>query len=201
MATRTPAKTAANKAATRKPALQGKRKAPKVPAKPRAPFTAWVEDVGAEEAIDTICDAISDGSHIGEFCVQRGFSRMTALRWISADPERTGMYARAREERADKISDEIVAISDEAQVQVRHDGEDTILALDSAAVARNRLRVDARKWLAAKLKPRTYGDKLDVTQTHTIREVSDDKLKERAAALLRLAGLMPGLPASDDGAG
>ena len=31
------------------------------------------------------------------------------------------------------------------------------------AIARNRLRVDARKWVAAKLKPRTYGDKLELS--------------------------------------
>jgi len=31
------------------------------------------------------------------------------------------------------------------------------------AVARSRLRIDARKWLASKLAPKKYGDKIDAT--------------------------------------
>ena len=33
----------------------------------------------------------------------------------------------------------------------------------SVAVARSRLRIDARKWLASKLAPKKYGDKIDAT--------------------------------------
>lgn len=40
------------------------------------------------------------------------------------------------------------------------DGEDVKVVFDSTAVARNRLRMDARKWVASKLKPKKYGDKL-----------------------------------------
>ena len=46
------------------------------------------------------------------------------------------------------------------------DGEgNTEVVFDSTAVQRNRLRVDARKWLLSKLAPKKYGDKL--TQEHT----------------------------------
>jgi hypothetical protein len=55
---------------------------------------------------------------------------------------------RAREDQADTMADEIVRIADEA--------EDP---------AKGRLQVDARKWVAAKLKPRKYGDK--VTNEHS----------------------------------
>ena len=30
-------------------------------------------------------------------------------------------------------------------------------------MARAKLRIDARKWIAAKMKPRVYGEKLDLT--------------------------------------
>ena len=33
----------------------------------------------------------------------------------------------------------------------------------SVVVARSRLRIDARKWLASKLAPKKYGDKIDAT--------------------------------------
>lgn len=58
-----------------------------------------------------------------------------------------------------------MAIADEVEVAARYDGEEVRLAVDAAAIARNRLRVDARKWVAAKLKPRIYADK--TTTEHT----------------------------------
>ena len=63
-------------------------------------------------------------------------------------PEFAEQYARAREVQAETLADEIVSIADE-------DGDPQ----------RQRLRVDARKWVASKLKPKRYGDK--VTNEHT----------------------------------
>jgi hypothetical protein len=37
--------------------------------------------------------------------------------------------------------------------------DETVEKLDPVGINRNRLRVDARKWIAAKLKPRKYGDR------------------------------------------
>ena len=34
---------------------------------------------------------------------------------------------------------------------------------DTGKVQQNRLRVEARKWIASKLKPKKYGEKVDVT--------------------------------------
>ena len=96
------------------------------------------------------------------YCAENMVPYTTVREWMTETEDRKAMYARAREDRADKLADEIVGISDEVDVTVRHDGEDVTLALDATAVARNRLRMDARKWVASKLKPRTYGDKLAV---------------------------------------
>lgn len=85
--------------------------------------------------------------------------------WLGKDPVFVEQYARAREEQADTYADEIVAIADEPPdlVEKRNeDGETVEVALDSAAIARQRLRIDARKWVASKLKPKKYGDKVDV---------------------------------------
>lgn len=78
---------------------------------------------------------------------------MPALRtvfvWLAKHPEFVQQYALAREEQADTLADEIVEIADGSK-----------FADDSAVMtARDRLRVDARKWVAAKLKPKVYGDK------------------------------------------
>jgi len=42
------------------------------------------------------------------------------------------------------------------------DGDMVATKLDSAGVARNRLRVDTIKWYASKLKAKKYGDKASV---------------------------------------
>lgn len=122
------------------------------------------------------------------------------LRWIRATPERASAYDRAREDRADVLADEMVAISDETSVITTIDEETGVveLKLDATAVARNRLRLDARKWVAAKLKPRSYGDK--VTQEHVganggpiqttnmdLRGLSDEELAQMQALMAKAA--------------
>ena len=168
--------------ATAKKRAPAKKKA----AKPLTPWQKWSSKAGA---MDELCLHVINGGHAAEFCREREINYPTLLHWINADRARIELYARAREDRADKLADEIVAISDEVEVAARYDGEDVKLALDAAAVARNRLRVDARKWVAAKLKPRTYGDKLDVTAEVGIKSLSDEQLWKEAQALAAKLGL------------
>jgi len=91
--------------------------------------------------------------------------RATLIRWIGKHPEFRDLYARAREAQADVLAEEIISIADETSndtltIQTRN-GE--IEAPNNEWINRSRLRVDARKWLASKLAPKKYGDKLDVT--------------------------------------
>jgi hypothetical protein len=65
------------------------------------------------------------------------------------------MYARAKEDSADVNADEIREISDN---------------LDEDPNSR-RVRIDARKWIAAKLKPRKYGDKIEIGGTLTLGQL------------------------------
>ncbi len=80
------------------------------------------------------------------------------------------MYARAKEAQADFMADEILDISDNcADEPLIVDGEQLVIngklirVVTSASVNHARLRVDARKWVAAKLRPRKYGDKLELS--------------------------------------
>lgn len=87
----------------------------------------------------------------------------TVFRWMSHNEEFSKQYTKAKEEQAEMLADEIIAIADEQETTVKqHDGGLTEVTYDSVAVARNRLRVDARKWVASKLKPKKYGDKLEL---------------------------------------
>ena len=62
------------------------------------------------------------------------------------------MYARAREDQADTLADEVVSIARQATSE------------DAAAV---RVHLDAVKWYASKMAPKTYGDKHEVTHGAT----------------------------------
>jgi len=66
-------------------------------------------------------------------------------------------YARAREEQADKLFREIIEIADDASGDyvTTRDGQTIV---DHENIQRSRLRVDARKWAAARLAPKKYGD-------------------------------------------
>lgn len=98
----------------------------------------------------------------------------TIMAWLDgARPEFSEQYARAREAQADKMAEDIIAIADEECTMIRAskhglDGDDDGMqevVFDTTAVARNRLRVDARKWLASKLAPKKYGDKIQNEHT------------------------------------
>lgn len=133
----------------------------------------------AQETADTICKRIAEGESLRAICAgEKMPSKFAVLKWLAARPEFATQYARAREEQADFYAEQIVAIADEVEVQATYQGEDVKLSVDSAAVARNRLRVDARKWVASKLAPKKYGDKvaLDVKADITTHEASLDEL-------------------------
>lgn len=126
------------------------RPAPKRTGRPPMPLT--------DEMADRLCDWITDGGSLRGFCdLDDTPSKATVLKWLAANDNFATRYARAMESRADHYADDIVAIADEA-LPAGDDGK-----IDSAAVQQQRLRVDARKWVASKLRPQKYGDKLDLT--------------------------------------
>jgi hypothetical protein len=85
--------------------------------------------------------------------------------WLLRHPEFAERYTRAREEQADTLADEIIAIADESPetVEVR-DKEGNVLdiKIDSGYVNYQKQRIEARKWTAMKLKPKKYGDRVAV---------------------------------------
>lgn len=117
-----------------------------------------------QEIADSICEQIADGFSLREICAKEGMPhRATVFKWLADIKGFSDQYARAKEEQAECMADEIVAIADEANTTIKHhDGGFTEVTFDSVAVARNRLRIDARKWVASKLKPKKYGERIDV---------------------------------------
>lgn len=85
----------------------------------------------------------------------------TVLNWIN-DLDYTDQYARAREQRADNIFEEILDIVDCEDHDIVLD-KDGVPRVNNDVIQRDRLRVDARKWMLGKMAPKKYGDKLDIT--------------------------------------
>lgn len=181
---------------TPKPVKPKKATPPQIEAKPLTPFQAWLKNT--EHGFDEFIASILGGGHMADFCKAREIPYTTFYDWVRTDSRRSELYARAREDRAEKFADEIVAISDEISVTTKMDGENVTFAIDAAAVSRNKLRVDSRKWIAAKLKPRVYGDRVQVDATVDHKVMQDDALLSRLAKFgIALPGIIP-KPESDD---
>jgi len=88
--------------------------------------------------------------------------KATIFRWLRTIPEFRDQYARAKEESADALTDEMLEIADDASNDwmERHQKGNTGWEVNGEHIQRSRVRIDTRKWLASKLKPKKYGDKL-----------------------------------------
>jgi terminase small subunit-like protein len=141
---------------------------------------------------DFICEQLALGESLRSICEPDSMpNRSTVFRWLSLDKSFSDQYARAREEQAESLADEIVRISDEDSATTKQFGDDDLqVVFDSTAVARNRLRVDARKWVASKLKPKKYGERQVLAGDPEAPLVStpNDQIDARIAELLRKAG-------------
>lgn len=112
------------------------------------------------EIANEICERLINGESLRRICRDDGMpNASTVCRWLGQNEEFRKQYAHAREVQADTYADEIVDIAD-GDVS-----EDADAAVAAQLAARDRLRVDARKWVASKLAPKKYGEK--TTTEHT----------------------------------
>lgn len=84
----------------------------------------------------------------------------TIKNWIADDNDFFAQYARAKEIQLDIYADELLEISDDDSLDLGFTEEGKSF-VNHENINRSRLRVDTRKWLLSKLKPKKYGDKLE----------------------------------------
>lgn len=122
---------------------------------------------------DIICCGIAHGKALKTILETepRMPTRETIYVWLRDDAAFSDKYARAREAQADYYADEVAQIADTEEDPNRA-----------------RVRIDARKWAAAKLKPKVYGDKLDITGDLNVK-LPDEQVESRLAHLLGKAGI------------
>lgn len=92
-----------------------------------------------------------------------GTSFTTFSEWlVIKESNNNELYARACEMRAELLEAQMMDIADDGSqdVSIDKDGNEKI---NNENIQRSKLKVETRKWLMGKLKPKKYGDKLDIT--------------------------------------
>ncbi len=142
-------------------AKTAKRTEPTAPPKPPGRPSIYTPELAT-----AICTHIADGKSLRAIAALDGMpAQSTIMLWLDGTrPDFSEQYARAREAQADKLAEEILAIADDGRSDTYLDAEGNEKT-DSEVIQRSKLRVEARKWLASKMAPKKYGDK--VTQEHT----------------------------------
>lgn len=109
---------------------------------------------------DAICHELAAGKSLRTVCTNPKMPAMSSVfLWLRTYKEFSEQYARAKQESADAMAEEILDLSDDAIALIKGSAEKKSGALAQAV----RLQVDTRKWIMSKMKPKKYGDKLDVT--------------------------------------
>jgi hypothetical protein len=119
-----------------------------------------------------ICRDIACGMTFKQACQERGLSTVGVWQWRQLYPEFADAYARAKDMRMDHYVHEIEEIAD-----------------GSGDVKRDTLRVDTRKWIASKLAPRRYGDRVALADGSDdllarYRELTDEQRLREAQQLV-----------------
>jgi hypothetical protein len=105
-----------------------------------------------QQLADQICERMANGETLRAVCRDIDLPASTVIEWTMNNKTFSEQYTQARQKQADAYADMIL---DEA--------------FNSHDAAIGRLRVDALKWVASKLAPKRYGDKVEVEQTGTTK--------------------------------
>lgn len=109
------------------------------------------------DIIERICEMLAAGQSMAQICRRKDMpAESTVYKWLAEGGAFSERYARAREQQADLYADEIIEIADACEPE-------------AAAVAKAKARIDARKWLAARLAPKKYGDRVGLSANMAVK--------------------------------
>jgi len=131
-------------------------------------------------------DAIANGATLNDACSSpTSPSRSAIYRWLHKHSEFRNSYDMARAERAQAWAEEIIDIAENTSGDLLP-GPGGGLVQNDAAIQRDRLRVDTRKWLMARSDPKRFGDRqhheITSTETLALRVEAPQWMQERLAA-------------------
>lgn len=120
----------------------------------------------SQETADFICSEIADGKSLRTIALNENCPvTATIFAWLRKYPEFLTQYTCAKDEQAESLVEEILDIADNntRDVRVINRNGVEVEIVDNDVVNRSKLRIETRKWLASKLKPKKYSDHIDLT--------------------------------------
>lgn len=122
-----------------------------------------------------ICGDVASGMSVVKACRKKGrVARSTFMLWVQEDRQGIqSLYKAATKERAHAFAEEMVDIAD------------SVKGKSSDEVQAAKLRIDVRKWNAARMEPSVYGDRVRTELANadekpfrltTAKELTDDEL-------------------------
>lgn len=105
---------------------------------------------------DEICAWVAEGKSLRSWCRQHDITLPTVYAWMREDKSFFARYTRACEDRADSLADDLLDIADESQYG------------SMEAIQAAKLRIETRKWIAAKLRPQKWGDYQPIEQRSNV---------------------------------
>lgn len=145
--------------------------------------SAYTEAIGNE-----ICEQITEGISLRKICKAEHMPASSSVfRWLSENVTFREQYTRAKDEQAEALAEEMLEIADYSSEDTFIDAQGNVKT-DNEVVARSRLKIETRKWIAAKLKPHKYGDSINLNHSGKIN-LTDEQLESKLALLLGKAGI------------
>ena len=153
-----------------------------------------------------ICGELAAGRSLRSVCKDEWApNRSTVFRWLAQFPEFRDQYARAKEESSDALVEELLDIADDGSndwmERAGSDGSHLGWQVNGEHIQRSRVRIDTRKWIASKLKPKKYGERIEhVGSVSVAGSMTDAEIDARIEELrARRARTAPGAEGADRG--
>jgi len=126
---------------------------------PEEPKPIGRPSIYSQELANKICSQLAEGISLRTVCLAEDMpDKSTVFNWLHENKDFLDQYSRAKEESADAMSEDTLFIADEIPNKVT--GNDKS---DNARVQAEKIRIDTRHWLMSKMKPKKYGNTLDLT--------------------------------------
>lgn len=146
------------------------------------------------ELFTAICDCISRGESLSAVCRRPEMPhKSTVLRWLHDKPELRDRYVQARDDLMEYWASDIIEIADDGTMDTMpglNKYGDEVMVPNHANVQRDRLRIDSRKWMLARLKPQVYGDHVQVEHSGEVAHRVDITALSAREKMRRLALFM-----------
>ena len=138
-----------------------------------------VADIETDEAAPLrnkmvlICDAVAGGSTLPDACAMAAVkvTQLDVRKWMQKHGEFAIMYSEAIERRTLGEVEKLLEIADDTSKDYRVKTDSRGKAskvVDLEHIARSKLRLDTRKWIAEKLLPKQYGNRSDLVVSGSV---------------------------------